>query len=132
MRQPLVLTVTALLAALLLATGGVLVADASTANVIPEGVTIGGIDVGGLSRDAARRKAGTELTSRLSKPIRVVHSDKEWNLTAKGAGVNVDLDDAVERAVRLGEDGNAFSRVYDKVSGKKIRKDLSPTSTYNR
>ena len=132
MRQRSVLIIATVLAALSVATGGVLVADASTTKGIPEGVTIGGVDVGGMTRDAAKRKAEAELTDRLSKPIRVVHSDKEWNLTAKGAGIEVDLDEAVDQAVRLGEDGNAFSRVYDKVSGKEVRKDFSPTSTYNR
>jgi lipoprotein-anchoring transpeptidase ErfK/SrfK len=132
MRQRPVLIITAVLAVLLVACGGVLVADASTTKNIPEGVTIGGVDVGGMSRAAATRKAETELTNRLSKPVRVVHSDKEWNLTAKGAGIKVDIDEAVAQAVRLGEDGNAFSRVYDRVSGKEVRRDFSPTSTYNR
>ena len=132
MRQRPVVLITAVLAVLLVACGGVLVADASTTKKIPEGVTIGGVDVGGMTGEAATRKATTELTNQLSKPIRVVHSDKEWNLTAKGAGIEVDIADAVAQAVRLGEDGNAFSRVYDKVSGKKVTKDFSPTSTYNR
>lgn len=132
MRQRPVLIITTILAVLLVATGGVLVADASTPKAIPKGVTIGGVDVGGLTRDAAKRKAEAELTSRLSKPVRVVHSDKEWKLSAKAAGVEVDLDEAVDQAVRLGEDGNAFSRVYDQVRGEVVRRDLSPTSTYNR
>lgn len=132
MRQRPVVLITSVLAVLLVACGGVLVADASTTKKIPEGVTIGGIDVGGLTRDAATRKATAELTDRLSAPVKVVHSEKEWNLTAKGAGIKVDIADAVGQAVALGEDGNAFSRVYDKVSGKTVTKDFSPTSTYNR
>ncbi|MEV4420031.1 L,D-transpeptidase/peptidoglycan binding protein [Patulibacter sp. NPDC049589] len=132
MRQRPVLIITSLLAVLLVACGGVLVADASTPKKIPDGVTIGGVDVGGLTKSAAEVKARTELTNRLSKPIRVVHSDQEWNLTARQAKIQVDIKDAVEQAARLGEDGNAFSRVYDRVTGKRVTKDFSPTSTYNR
>lgn len=77
MRHRPVLIVTTLLAVLLVACGAVLVADASTPKKIPEGVTIGGVDVGGLTKAAAERKAVAELTGRLSKPLKVVHSDKE-------------------------------------------------------
>jgi lipoprotein-anchoring transpeptidase ErfK/SrfK len=132
MRQRPVLIITTFLAVLLVACGGVLVADASTPKKIPEGVSIGGVDVGGLTKAAAERKATAELTDRLSKPVRVVHSDEEWNLTAQDAGIKVDLGDAADRAVALGEDGNAFSRVYHRVAGNEVRKDFSPTSTYDR
>lgn len=132
MRQRPVLIITTLLAALLVACGGVLVADASAPKKIPEGVTIGGVDVGGLTASAAERKATTELTNRLSKPIRVVHSDDEWTLSAAQAGIKVDIKDAVDQAAGLSDDGNAFSRVYHRVAGRTVRKDYSPTSTYNR
>jgi lipoprotein-anchoring transpeptidase ErfK/SrfK len=132
MRQRPVLIITTLLAVLLVACGGVLVADASTPKKIPDGVTIGGVDVGGLSASAAERKATTELTNRLSRPVRINHSDKEWILTAAQAKIKVDIKDAVQSAVKLGEDGNAFSRVYHRVAGRTVRKEYSPLSTYNR
>ncbi|MDO9408557.1 L,D-transpeptidase/peptidoglycan binding protein [Patulibacter sp.] len=132
MRQRPVLLITTVLAVLLVACGGVLVADAGTTKKIPEGVTIGGVDVGGLTADAARTKATRELTDRLSKPVRVVHSDQDWNLTAKSAGIKVDIDDAVAKAADLGDDGNAFVRVYHSVAGNEVRREFSPTSTYNR
>jgi len=132
MRQRPVLIITSILAVLVVACGGVLVADASTTKKIPQGVTIGGVDVGGLTQNAARTKATAALTDRLSKPVVVVHSDRKWNLTAKTAGIKVDIDDAVVKAAALGEDGNAFSRVYDRVTGAEVRKEFSPTSTYDR
>jgi hypothetical protein len=95
-------------------------------------VTIGGVDVGGMTPDAARTKAERELTDRLSRPVKVVHSEKEWNLTAKGAGIKVDIDEAVARAADLSDDGNAFVRVYRSVAGNEVRREFSPTSTYNR
>ncbi len=132
MRQRPVLIITAVLAVLLVACGGVLVADAGTTKKIPEGVTIGGVDVGGMTKDAARTKAVAELTDRLSKPVRVVHSDERWTLSAKSAGIKIDIDDAVARAAALGERGNAFSRVYRSVAGNRVTRDFSPTSTYDR
>jgi lipoprotein-anchoring transpeptidase ErfK/SrfK len=132
MRQRPVLIITTVLAVLLVACGGVLVADASAPRKIPDGVSIGGVDVGGMSADAAKRKATTELTSRLSRPVRVVHSGRAWTLTATSAGIRVDLDDAIDQAVALGERGNAFSRVYRQVAGGEVRRELSPTSSYDR
>lgn len=132
MRQRPVLIITTLLAVLLVACGGVLVADASTPKKIPDGVTIGGVDVSGLTKAAAERKAVAELTDRLSKPVKVVHSDDEWTLTTAQAGIKVDLGDAADKAVALGENGNAFARVYHRVAGTTVKRDFSPTSTYNR
>lgn len=132
MRQRPVLIIATVLAAILVTCGGVLVADASGPRKIPDGVRIGGVDVGGMTAGAAKQKATAELTSRLSKPVRVVHGGRRWTLTAAAAGIEVDLDDAVDQAVALGERGNAFSRVYRQVAGGEVRRDLSPTSSYDR
>jgi lipoprotein-anchoring transpeptidase ErfK/SrfK len=132
MRQRPVLIITTLLAVLLVTCGGVLVADASAPRKIPQGVRIGGVDVGGMTAEAAKRKATETLESQLSKPVRVVHNGRRWTLTADRAGIQVDMDDAIDQAVALGKRGNAFSRVYRQVAGGEVRRELSPTSRYDR
>lgn len=61
-----------------------------------------------------------------------MHGHRRRALTAASAGIEVDLDDAVDQAVALGDRGNAFSRVYRQVAGGEVRRDLSPTSSYDR
>lgn len=132
MHQRSVLVLTGVLAILLVACGGVLVADASTPTKIPPGVTIGGVDVGGLTPAKAKRKAETALLDQLERPVRVTHGGRRWTLTPKTAKIRVDLDAAVDEAARLGDTGNAFSRVYRTVKGEKVDREFSPSSSYSR
>jgi lipoprotein-anchoring transpeptidase ErfK/SrfK len=132
MHQRSVLLLTAVLAIALVACGGVLVADASTPTKIPQGVTIGGVDVGGLTPAKAKTKAQTELLDQLERPVRVTHGGRRWTLTPKTAKIRVDLDAAVDEAARLGKTGNAFSRVYRTVKGEKVDREFSPSSSYSR
>lgn len=132
MRQRPVLVIASVLLVLLLACAGVLVADASTRNKIPDGVEIGGVPVGGLNAEAADNKVRTALLDKLRRPVRVVHSGRHWTLTPEQAKVDVNLDEAVAQAVALGKGGNAFSRVYREVSGGTVVHRIDPTSTYSK
>ncbi|MGX6449176.1 L,D-transpeptidase family protein [Patulibacter sp. S7RM1-6] len=131
MRQRPVLVLASVLAILLVACGGVLVADASTPEKIPAGVRIGGIDVGGLSAEAARQKATSALLEERGEPVRVRYGGKSWTLTAAEAKVRVDVDDAVAQARRLARQGNAFERVYRRVAGKEVPRAFEPSSSYS-
>jgi lipoprotein-anchoring transpeptidase ErfK/SrfK len=132
MRHRLVLILSGLLLVVLVAGGAVLAVDASAEKEIPSGVRIGGVDVGGMSGDEARQRVSTELLDQLRKDIRVTYGGRHWTLTAKQAKIAVHLDDAVDEAMRLGESGNAFSRVYRKVTDGKVPRDLGTSSTYSR
>lgn len=132
MRQRTVIALASVLLVLLLACGGVLVADAATGKKIPAGVKIGGVDVGGLSAGDARAKVQAEIVDKLRQPIRVVHSDKEWTLTAKTAKVRVDIDGAIREAMRTADEGNAFSRVYRRVTGGTVDREIETTSSYSK
>lgn len=131
MRQRPLLVLASVLAILLVACGGVLVADASTPEKIPAGVRIGGVDVGGLTVEAARQKATRTLLEERGEPVRVRYGGKSWTLTADEAKVRVDVDDAVAEASRLAKEGNAFERVYRRVAGKKVTREFEPTSSYS-
>lgn len=120
------------LLAVLVAFGGVLVADASERKKIPDGITIGGVDVGGMDGPSARSKVQAELLDRLQQPVRVKWDSQHWTLSPKTAKVNVDVDAAVDRALDEGKKGNAFSRVARSVTGGEVKKSYEPTSSYSR
>lgn len=132
MAQRTVVVLASVVLVLLVVSGGVLVADASTAKKIPDGVTVGGVDVGGLTSDDAREKVRTELLGKLRRPVRIVHSDKAWTLTPQTAKVDVDIDGAIAEAQRVAEDGNAFSRMLRKVTGGEVDREIATTSSYSR
>ncbi|MGE4426716.1 MAG: L,D-transpeptidase family protein [Solirubrobacteraceae bacterium] len=120
------------LVTLLLVVGGVMVADASSKERIPSGVTIGSLDVGGMDRDEAIAAVQRHVDEHHARTIRVVHSDKEWKLTPKQAKVEVDVEAVVDRAMDLADDGNAFTRVFRKVTGGSVDKHLETTTSFSK
>ncbi|MCK9248890.1 MAG: L,D-transpeptidase/peptidoglycan binding protein [Solirubrobacteraceae bacterium] len=120
------------LVALLLVVGGVMVADASGGDRIPSGVTIGTVDVGGMTRDEAITTVRRHVDEHHARTIRVVHSDKEWKLTPRQAKVEVDVEATVDRAMDLADDGNAFTRVFRRITGGSVDKRLTTTTTFSK
>ncbi len=132
MSKRLLITLVGVLVVVLLAGGTVLAADAAGPRKIPKGVTIGGVDVGGLTGPEAEQRVNRELLDQMSKPVRVAHGKRTWTLTPASAKIQVHFDGAIEEAVRLGETGNAFSRVYRRLTGQEIERDLDTRSTYSK
>jgi vancomycin resistance protein YoaR len=102
---------------------GVGLTFAGSGDKIADGVKIGGVDVGGLSAEAAER-ALRRLTPELARRQLVVHVGKRsLTLTASQLGVDPDWQAAVRSARALG-DGfgpfRGFRRLYLKVAGAEV------------
>lgn len=132
MSKRIVIALSGVLVVILLLGGTVLVADAAGEKKIPKGVTIGGVDVGGLTGAQARERVNRELLGEMSRPIRVVHGDRTWTLTPAAAKVQVHFDDSIDEALQLAESGNAFSRVYRRLTGQETERDLDTRATYSK
>ena len=61
--------------------------DTSRDDLIAEGVTVAGVDVGGMSTDEARALVRRELQEPLERPISVVRGKVRFTLSAEDAGV---------------------------------------------
>ncbi len=64
--------------------------------LVPQGVSIGGIKIGGLTAEQARSAVGWWYNRRLHFLFR----GKRWSTRPAALGARVDLDDATERALR--------------------------------
>jgi lipoprotein-anchoring transpeptidase ErfK/SrfK len=110
-----------LLAVLLLGlVGGAVAAyayDSSRDDLIAEGVTIAGIDVGGMRVDDARRTVARRLQEPLDQPIAVVRGKRRFNLSAEDAGVRADVTGMVDEALDASRGGTIFTRVARDLSG---------------
>jgi lipoprotein-anchoring transpeptidase ErfK/SrfK len=110
-----------LLAVLLLAlVGGAVAAyayDSSRDDLIAEGVTVAGVDVGGMRVDAARRAVARQLEEPLGQPIAVKRGKKRFRLSAEDAGVEADVAGMVDEALDKSRDGTIFTRVARDLSG---------------
>uniref|UniRef100_UPI0039BF4D66 VanW family protein n=1 Tax=Lentzea alba TaxID=2714351 RepID=UPI0039BF4D66 len=65
---------------------------------VPRGVTVAGVDVGGMSHDDAEKKLRDEIGPRLSKPVALKAGDVNAELDPQAAGLELDWDGTIDRA----------------------------------
>ncbi|ATE57778.1 hypothetical protein CNX65_34425 [Actinosynnema pretiosum] len=65
---------------------------------VPRGVTVAGVDVGGMSHSDAEDKLRDEISPRLEKPIKVKAGDVETELDPKAAGLELDWTATLDQA----------------------------------
>jgi lipoprotein-anchoring transpeptidase ErfK/SrfK len=130
-RPKLFIAVAAVLAALAVVVGGTMVYDHGRKDTIATGITVGGVDVGGLKYDAARAKLRREILAPLRQTIRVDHGSHVWHLTAREAKVATNLDATVDAALARSREGNILQRTYRGLTGERIDAHLQPQVTYS-
>jgi lipoprotein-anchoring transpeptidase ErfK/SrfK len=119
---------------LLVLIGGAVAAfayDSSRDNVIAEGVTIAGVDVGGMKTEEARSLVRHELQKPLERPIAVFRGTKRFRLSAHDAGVTADVTGMVEEALQASRDGSIFSRVARDITGGEEDTQVSARVNYS-
>ncbi|USX50248.1 VanW family protein [Lentzea sp. HUAS12] len=65
---------------------------------VPRGVTVAGVDVGGMSHGDAEKKLRDEIGPRLSKPVALKAGDVTAELDPKAAGLELDWNATIDRA----------------------------------
>jgi lipoprotein-anchoring transpeptidase ErfK/SrfK len=119
---------------LLVLIGGAVAAfayDSSREDVIAEGVTIAGVDVGGMKTEEARSLVRRELQEPLERPIAVVRGPQRFRLSAHDAGVTADVTGMVEEALQVSRDGSIFSRVARDITGGEENAQVSARVNYS-
>ncbi|NNJ12627.1 vanomycin resistance protein VanB [Chloroflexales bacterium ZM16-3] len=96
------LTLVALLAAL--ATAALLLGERGFAQRIYPHISVRGVPVGGLSRDAARQAIKRRYASFLRSPVSISYGEQIWRPSAEEIGVSLDVDGALDAALRIGRD----------------------------
>jgi len=105
--------------------------DSSRNDLIAEGVTIAGVDVGGMKTDGARRLVRRELQKPLERPIAVKRGKQRFTLSAHDAGVKADVGGMVDEALQKSRDGSIFSRVARDITGGEEDAQVSARVTYS-
>lgn len=125
-------SIAALIAALLLVivVGGAYAYDSSQKDQIAEGVTIGGVDVGGLNEEEATALVRRKLLVPLQGSLRVTFRDRSWELPGEKLKIRANLDAAVEEAVEDSQDGGLPGRLVRYVSGGEVDESIQPGITY--
>ena len=106
--------------ALVLLIGGaaaVYMYDSGRDDLIAEGITAAGVDVGGLTAGQARANLQSEVAAPLERPVVVRRGGKRFKLSAEDAGIRTDVGGMVDAAVRASREGNVLSRSFRDLTG---------------
>jgi lipoprotein-anchoring transpeptidase ErfK/SrfK len=132
MRSKSFIAVAGFLIALLVGAVGVYAYDSTRDDLIAEGVTIGGVDVGGMHAQQAERKLHAALLSPLSKPIVARYHDRRFTLTPEAARVGVNVNRSVRDAVERSRQGGFISRTVRGLTGGEVKAALDVQITYDQ
>jgi lipoprotein-anchoring transpeptidase ErfK/SrfK len=131
MRHRSFILLASLLMLLIFGSVGVYAVDAAQEDKIAEGVTVSGIDVGGMKKGEAREAIAQQVEEPLAKPLEVKYGHRKFELTAKQAHAKADVDGMVQEALDKSRKGNMFSRVGRSITGGKVEADVPVRVSYD-
>jgi lipoprotein-anchoring transpeptidase ErfK/SrfK len=105
--------------------------DHGRRDTIARGVRVGGIDVGGMSAEQARAKLEQALLERLRRPVVATYEGRRVVLSARRAGVAVDVDAAIGAALARSREGSLFARIGRELTGGRVDADVRPRVVYS-
>jgi lipoprotein-anchoring transpeptidase ErfK/SrfK len=117
---------------LVAAAGAAYAYDSSQKDKIADGVTISGIDVGGLGEEEAATVVRHRLLSPLRHSLRVSFDGKTWTLSGKRLKIRAAIDAAVEEALDASQQGGFPGRLVRYVSGGEVNESIVPRVAYSQ
>jgi lipoprotein-anchoring transpeptidase ErfK/SrfK len=106
--------------------------DRAREELIAEGVTVAGVDVGGLRAGEARGALRRALAARLARPLGVRGGGRRFVLSGRRARRRADVRAMVGEALARSRQGNIVSRTLRDLSGDELRAELPARVTYSR
>jgi lipoprotein-anchoring transpeptidase ErfK/SrfK len=103
----------------------------ATSGKIAKGVTVAGVDVGGLTKAEARKAVADQVDAPLQKTIRVKWAGRTYHLTAKKTAVKANIDETIQQAVDKTNDGGVLTRAKRKLTGNEVNADIPVDVTYD-
>ena len=103
-----------------------------SADRIAEGVRIGGVDVGGLDREAALARVWSQSRPRATRSVRVIAAGRTYVLNTTRAGVRLRLPAAVDRARAVSQRGSLLERGWREITRAEVSRDVPVRPTASR
>ena len=120
------------MALVVLLVGGGALYDGTRADRLAAGIHIGGVDVGGLEVEAAKRLVHERAVVPKRRTLRVHTRARTFVLTPAQLRVRADIDQALDRAVADSRRGWLGSRVLRALDGAKVNASIALTTRYAR
>lgn len=106
--------------------------DRSQQNKVANGVTVGGVDISGLTRAEAQMKLESEIEEAVQRPVIVVHNGKRRRLQPKRSRVAVDVPGMVDHAIEQSNDGFFVVDAARRISGADRKLAIPVEITYSK
>ena len=96
--------------------------DDSNAREIMPGVSVAGVDVGGMTRSEAIKAVKQKAQESLESELDVQAAGESWTVTAGELGLRANVTGAVDRAIKASDSMGFFSRVYHRITNESVDK----------
>ncbi len=116
---------------MLLAAVGAYAWDSTRSGEIADGITIGGVDIGGMTADEAREAVNAELVAPLRRKVTVTHDGVKYQLSAERLEVSSNVDGMVDQALDESQEGGLPTRVWRYATGGEVDVAISPQVTFS-
>jgi len=103
---------------------------ASAAHILP-GVSIDGVDVGGMTRDEAVRAVAARADGTLTSALTISAAGSSWVESSADLGTRADVEGAVDTAFGVASQLSFFSRVYHRLADKPVTTEIALGYTYD-
>ncbi|MBS1878422.1 MAG: L,D-transpeptidase family protein [Actinobacteria bacterium] len=113
------------------AVGAAYAYDSSHKDEIAQGITIGDVDVGGLTVAQAEAKLRRQLVDPLRESLVVKFDGDSWRLDGEKLKIHADLEPAIAEALERSQEGGVPGRLARYVSGDEIEESIQPQISFS-
>lgn len=105
--------------------------DSSHSGEIADGITIGGVDVGGMTESEAEQAVSASLVDPLDKRVVVTYEGTKYILSSDRLDVQADVAGSVQEALDASQEGGLPSRVWRYATGGEVDESIKPHVSYD-
>ncbi|HEX8854300.1 MAG TPA: L,D-transpeptidase/peptidoglycan binding protein [Thermoleophilaceae bacterium] len=105
--------------------------DSTRTDKVAKGISVSGIDLGGMTRSQARTALDQQLAAPLSRPLVVKYGRERFRLSARRAHLRTNVDAIVDEAMRRSRQGNIVTRSWRSLTGGEVHAQLTPEISYS-
>jgi hypothetical protein len=106
--------------------------DSAEKSKIADGITVAGVDVGGMDAEEAEAAVRRNLLAPLRHSLKVSYDGETWTLKGSKLKVRAEVEGAIEEAVEKSQDGGIPSRLVRYVTGGEVDDQISAEVSYSQ
>jgi lipoprotein-anchoring transpeptidase ErfK/SrfK len=106
--------------------------DSSQRNTIAKGISVGGVDIGGLTVAQATRRLRSDYLARFHHPLVLRFRGRRFALGPRAAHITIGIDAGVQQALQRTRSDNLFVRAFRSLTGGRIHENIDPQVQFSR